>query len=74
MPVCDRMIAFPAHALLIVEERLKEHQADGTLDPAADVTELALKSTSPLRNPSPILPRPAIHTAEMRVCHCVGSV
>jgi hypothetical protein len=22
---------------------------------------------------TPILPRPAIHTAEMRVCHCVGS-
>jgi hypothetical protein len=22
---------------------------------------------------TPILPRPAIHTAEMGVCHCVGS-
>jgi hypothetical protein len=35
-------VVVPAHALLILEERLKAHQADGTLDPGADVTELAL--------------------------------
>jgi hypothetical protein len=37
------LVAFPAHALLVLEERLKEHQADGTLDSSADVTELALR-------------------------------
>jgi hypothetical protein len=37
------LASFPAHALLVLEERLKAHQADGTLDPDADVTELALK-------------------------------
>jgi hypothetical protein len=29
MQVCDRMIAFPDHALLIVEERLREQEAEG---------------------------------------------
>lgn len=36
-------IAFPAHALLILEERLRERQAEGELPIEADVTELALK-------------------------------
>lgn len=36
-------MTFPAHALLVLEERLREHQADGILNPAADVTELALR-------------------------------
>jgi hypothetical protein len=35
------LVTFPAHALLVLEERLKEHQADGTLDLDADVTRLA---------------------------------
>jgi hypothetical protein len=33
---------FPAHALLLVEERVKEHQAEGLLSQAADVTKVAL--------------------------------
>jgi hypothetical protein len=36
------LISFPAHALLILEERLKEHQADGSLEPNADITCLAV--------------------------------
>jgi hypothetical protein len=32
----------PAHALLVLEERLEDHQAAGLLDPGADVTELAV--------------------------------
>lgn len=36
-------VSFPAQALLILEERLKAHQAEGLLDAAADVTELAIK-------------------------------
>jgi hypothetical protein len=37
------LVSFPAHALLIVEERLRADQRDGLLAPDADVTELALK-------------------------------
>jgi hypothetical protein len=36
-------VAFPAHALVILEERLRERQAQGELPIEADVTELALK-------------------------------
>jgi hypothetical protein len=36
-------MVFPPHALLILEERLKEHQADGLLDHDANITEMALK-------------------------------
>lgn len=36
-------VSFPPHALLILEERLKEHQAEGLLPSTADVTELALR-------------------------------
>jgi hypothetical protein len=36
-------VSFPAHALLILEERLRERQAEGELPIEADVTELALK-------------------------------
>ena len=39
----DEWIVVPAHALLVLEERLKAHQADGILHPSADVTELAFK-------------------------------
>jgi len=37
-----QLVAFPAHARLVLEERLKDHQTDGTLDTRTDVTELAL--------------------------------
>jgi hypothetical protein len=37
------LVVFPAYALLVLEERLKEHQAEGTLDTNADVTSIALK-------------------------------
>jgi hypothetical protein len=37
------LVAFPAHALLILEERLRERQEEGELAIEADVTELALK-------------------------------
>lgn len=37
------LVTFPAHALIVVEERLKDHQAEGILDPDADVTRLALR-------------------------------
>jgi hypothetical protein len=40
----DDLIAFPAHALLIVEERLKEQQAEGVQMPEGmPLDELALK-------------------------------
>jgi hypothetical protein len=36
-------VSFPAHALLILEERLKERQReDGWPPPDADITEVAL--------------------------------
>jgi hypothetical protein len=37
------LIAFPAHALLIVEERLRERQEAGELSSETDVTGLALQ-------------------------------
>jgi hypothetical protein len=37
------LVSFPAHALSILEERLRERQAEGELPIEADVTELALK-------------------------------
>lgn len=36
------LLTLPAHALLVLEERLKDHQAAGLLDPGTDVTELAV--------------------------------
>jgi hypothetical protein len=36
-------VAFPAHALLILEERLRDRQAEGEVPIEADVFELALK-------------------------------
>jgi hypothetical protein len=36
-------LVFPAHARLILEERLMDHQADGTLDPNTDITGLTLR-------------------------------
>ena len=38
----DEWIVVPAHALLVLEERLKVHQEEGLLDPGANVTELAI--------------------------------
>jgi hypothetical protein len=47
MHVCDRMIAFPDHALLIVEERLKEQEAEGVRMPERmPLDELALNLDS----------------------------
>lgn len=37
------VIAFPRQALLILQERLKEHQAQGLLSADADVTAPALR-------------------------------
>lgn len=37
------MIVLPAHALLILEERLRERQEVGELPPEIDVTEFALR-------------------------------
>jgi hypothetical protein len=37
------MIVFPAHALLILEERLRERQAAGELPSDLDVTDFALR-------------------------------
>jgi hypothetical protein len=43
MPVPDHIV-FPAHALLIVEERLKDHEADGIRMPEGmPLAELALR-------------------------------
>jgi hypothetical protein len=36
-------IAFPTHALLILEERLRERQEAGELPPEMDPTDLALR-------------------------------
>jgi hypothetical protein len=36
-------VSFPPHALLILEERLRERQEEGSLPSQADVTELALQ-------------------------------
>jgi len=40
------LVSFPPHAVLILEERLKEHQAQGLLPPTVDVTGMALKILS----------------------------
>jgi hypothetical protein len=37
------LIAFPTHALLILEERLRERQEAGELPPEMDPTDLALR-------------------------------
>jgi hypothetical protein len=43
-PMSDEMIAFPAHALLILEERLKEQESKGVEMPAGMARdELALR-------------------------------
>jgi hypothetical protein len=36
-------VSFPAQALLILEERLRERQAEGDLPIDADLTQLALR-------------------------------
>jgi hypothetical protein len=36
-------VAFPAHALLVLEERLRDDQAEGMLPANVDITLLALK-------------------------------
>jgi hypothetical protein len=42
--VCRTLISFPAHALLIVEERLREQQAEGVEMPVSiDLDDLALR-------------------------------
>jgi hypothetical protein len=42
--VTDRLIAFPAHALLILEERLREQEAEGVKIPEGmERDELALR-------------------------------
>jgi hypothetical protein len=37
------MILFPAHVLLVLEERLRERQEAGELPPEMDLTDFALK-------------------------------
>jgi hypothetical protein len=47
--------------------------AGANLGHQGGVTERRVGDHEEILEPSPILPRPAIHTAEMRVCHCAGS-
>jgi hypothetical protein len=61
-----RLISFPAHALLIVEERLREQEAEGVRMPEGmELDELALKilvaagaSPAPVVRPSWVCQRP----------------
>lgn len=42
-PKARTIVTFPPHALLILEERLKQHQAEGLLPLDVSVTALALR-------------------------------